>query len=445
MGGPWGLAHRYPRLVRGFAPDSPWRLEPAVTFLNHGSFGACPEPVMAARAAILEDLEANPMTALERAFEPRLDAARAEVAAFIRADPEGTVVVPNATAGVSTVLRSLRFRPGDELLTTDHEYNATLNALAAAADDAHARVVRASIPLPIRDPREVTEAILARVTPRTRLALVSHVTSPSGLVFPIEDIVRELDRMGVDTIVDAAHAPGMLPVDVASLGAAYWTANGHKWLCGPKVSAVLVIREDRRDRIRPLITSHGANDPRSDRPTLWRLFDWQGTQDPSPFLSLPFAIRLLATLHPNGWAGLMAENREAAVRTRRRLLEALGGEPIAPESMLGSMASVVLPRGLLATDEDARALRDSLTAEERIEVPVSPFPVPAARPSPTATPSTFFVRVSRQRYVEDSDVERLVEALARRGIGATKGNTNGDAAKATRRPGAAEPSGIVNA
>ncbi len=405
-------------VVRGFAADSPWRFDPSVSFLNHGSFGACPEPVIAARQAILEDLEANPMTALERAFEPRLDAARAEVAAFVGADPEGTVVVPNATAGVSTVLRSLRFRSGDELLTTDHEYNATLNALRAVADDNRARVVIARIGLPISDPREATEAILAAVTPRTRLALVSHETSPSGLVLPIAEIVRELDRLGVDTLVDAAHAPGMLPVDVRALGAAYWTANNHKWLCAPKVSGLLVVREDRRDLIRPLVTSHGANDPRTDRPRLWQLFDWPGTQDPSPFLTVPFAIRLLGDLHPERWPGLMAENHDGAVRARRRLLEVLGGEPLAPESMLGSMASVALPSGLLATDHDAVLLRDALAAEDRVEVPISPFPVPAARPSPEAAPEAFLLRVSWQRYVEDADVERLVEALARRGIAA---------------------------
>ena len=420
--------------MRGFATDCPWRFDPGITFLNHGSFGACPETVSAARAAILDELEANPMVPLERDFEARLDAARSEVASFLGADPEGTVVVPNATTGVSTVLRSLRFRPGDELLTTDHEYNATLNALAAAAEEARGRVVRATIRLPIHDPREVTEAILAAVTPRTRLALVSHVTSPTGLVFPIGDIVRELDRMGVDTLVDAAHAPGMLPVDVGALGAAYWTANGHKWLCGPKVSGVLVVRGDRRDLVRPLVTSHGENDLRSERPRLWRRFDWPGTHDPSPFLVLPFAIRLLGTLHADGWPGLMAENRDAATRTRRRLLEAVGGEAIAPESMLGPMAAVTLPGGLLATDDDAIAMRDSLAREDRIEVPISPFPVPAARPSAAARPTAFLLRVSRQRYVEDADVERLVEALARRGIAARRG----DAAPA-------KPSAIVSA
>ena len=414
--------------MRPFSPESPWRLDPGIVFLNHGSFGATPQPVQLARQAILEDLESNPMVALERAFEPRLDAARAEVAAFLNADPEGTVVVPNATAGVSTVLQSIRLRPGDELLTTDHEYNACLNALHRAAHEARATIVRVPILLPIRDPQEVTEALLAAVTPRTRLAMVSHVTSASGIVFPIEDIVRELDALGVDTLVDAAHAPGMVPVDVTALGAAYWTANNHKWLCGPKVSGLLVVREDRRHLVRPLITSHGANDPREDRPRLWQLFDWQGTQDVSAFLAVPFSIHLLGSLHPEGWPGLMAENHDATLRTRRRLLESFGTEPICPESMLGSMTSVGLPAGTLSSDTEARVLRDAMAIEDGIEVPISPFPVPAARASATTRASTYFVRVSRQRYVEDADVERLVEVLARRGIGRARAAASGPSA-----------------
>lgn len=402
--------------MRACGPDSPWRLDPSITFLNHGSFGACPVPVLEAQRALVDALEANSMTLLEREFEPRLDAARVAVCSFLGADPEGTVVVPNATTGVSTVLRSLRFRPGDEILATDHEYNAVLNAIGSVADEARARMVLAAVPLPIRDPAEVTEAILARVTPHTRLAVVSHVTSPTGLVFPIEDIVRELDRLGVDTLVDAAHAPGMVPLDVSGLGAAYWTANGHKWLCGPKVSGVIVVRADRRHLLRPLVTSHGLNDPRTDRPRLWQLFDWRGTTDPTPFLALPLAIETLRALHPDGWPGVMAENRAAAIRGRRRLLEALGGEAIAPESMLGSMASVALPPGLVSTDAEAAALRDSLALEDRVEVPISSWPVPAARPAASDLPRLALLRISLQRYVEDADIERLVAVLARRGI-----------------------------
>lgn len=398
--------------MRPYSPDSPWDFDPAVTYLTHGTCGACPRPVVEAQRAMLGELEANPIQFLTRDLEERWDAARRSIAGFLNADPEGLVGVPNATTGVATVLASLRLRQGDELLTDDHEYNATLNALDATAERSKARVVRVSIPLPIRHPEEVVEAFLAGVTPRTRLALVSHVTSPSGLVLPIETIVRELDRLGVETLVDAAHAPGMVPVDVSALGAAYWTANGHKWLCGPKSAGMLVVREDRRDGIRPLVTSHGHNDPR-DRPPLWKTFDWQGTLNPTAFLALPEAIRVIGELDPGGWPAHMAANRTLALEARSLLEDRLGLAPIAPESMIGSMASVRLPDVL---DEDgANEIARSLAADERIEVPIVAFPVPAAR-DPGAGPSANLVRISAQRYNEIGDYERLAYALVRRGL-----------------------------
>jgi isopenicillin-N epimerase len=411
--------------VLPYSTESPWDFEPGVTYLTHGTYGAAPRPVVEKRVALIRELEANPIAFLTREYEERLDAARREIAAFLRADPEGTVAVPNATTGVATVLESLRLRPGDELLTDDHEYNATLNALDAVAERARARVVRVSVPLPIRHPEEVVEALLAAVTPRTRLALISHVTSPSGLIFPIQTIVRELDRMGVDTLVDAAHAPGMVPVDVEGLGAAYWTANGHKWLCGAKSAGVLVVRDDRRDGVFPLVTGHGRNDDRGDRPRLWRQFDWPGTADPTAFLALPTAIHVVGGLQPGGWPAHIAANRELALGARRTLQDALGMDPIAPESMIGAMASVRLP---IALDEDgANAVARSVAAEERIEVPIVVFPVRAAR-APDA-PVTNLVRISAQRYNEPSDYERLADALVRRGL--------------ARSSAAAQPSGIV--
>ncbi len=400
------------RAVRPYSLESPWDFDPAITYLTHGTYGACPRPVVEAQRAMLQALEANPIQFLTRDLEDRWDAARQSITAFLHAEPEGLVGVPNATTGVATVLASLRLRPGDELLTDDHEYNATLNALDATAERARTRVVRVSIPLPIRHPEEVVEAFLAGVTPRTRLALVSHVTSPSGLVFPIETIVRELDQLGVDTLVDAAHAPGMVPLDVSALGAAYWTANGHKWLCGPKSAGVLVVREDRREGLRPLVTSHGHNDPR-DRPPLWKTFDWQGTLNPTAFLALPEAIRVIGGLHAGGWPAHMAANRALALEARSLLQERLGVAPIAPESMIGSMASVRLP---VTHDEDgANELARSLAHDERIEVPIVVFPVPAAR-APGAAPSTNLLRVSAQRYNELGDYERLAEALVSRGL-----------------------------
>ncbi len=272
--------------------------------------------------------------------------------------------------------------------------------------------MRVSFPLPIRHPEETVEALLAAVTPRTRLALVSHVTSPSALVLPIETIVRELDRLGVDTLVDAAHAPGMVPVDVRALGAAYWTGNGHKWLCGPKSAGVLCVREDRRSDVLPLVTGHGRNDTRTERPILWREFDWPGTADPTAFLALPEAIRVIGGLQPDGWPAHMAANRELALAGWRRLNDALALEPIAPESMIGSMASIRLREPL--DEAAADALTRALAAEDRIEVPVGPFPVRAARSAPDARPASTLLRISAQRYNEPADYDRLADALVRR-------------------------------
>ncbi|TAL06038.1 MAG: aminotransferase class V-fold PLP-dependent enzyme [Chloroflexota bacterium] len=398
--------------MRRFSPDSPWRLDPAITFLNHGSFGACPLPVLAHQRALIDELEAEPVAFLDTTIEARLDDARHVVARFLNADPDGLVFVPNATNGVSTVLRSLRFEPGDELLTTNHEYNATLNALAEVARAAGATVVTVQLPAEITSGDEVVEAVRAAVTPNTRLAMVSHITSPTATILPIEQIVRMLDDRGVDTLVDAAHAPGQVPVDVEALGAAYWTGNGHKWLCGPKGTGMLHVRADRRDRIRPLVISHGWNDPRSGRPRLWLEFDWTGTPDPTSYLTLPAAISTIRGLHPNGWPGLMGQNHQLAIDGRRLIADALGVTPRTPESMHGSMATIPLP--MTPSDEAARALKRALIDEDRIEVPISPFPVPAGRRDASAPPSAVVVRISAQQYNEIDDYARLADALVHR-------------------------------
>ena len=416
--------------MRPYSPDYPWDLDPTVTFITHGTYGACLRPVLEYQRGLIAELESNALRFLTRELEGRLDEARAAVAAFLNADPGGLVSVPNATTGVATVLGSLRLRPGDELITDDHEYNATLNALETVAERARARVVRVSIPLPIRHPEEVVEAFIAGVTPRTRLALVSHVTSPSGLVFPIETIVHELDRLGVDTLVDAAHAPGMVPVDLAALGAAYWTGNGHKWLCAPKGAGMLHVREDRRGGVLPLVTSHGRNDPREGRPALWKEFDWQGTGNPTPFLSLPEAIRVVGGLSPGGWPEHMAANRALTLRARAVLQDALGAEPIAPAEMIGSMAGIALPRPPSPLDDaSADALTIGLAEDDRIEVPINAFPVRAAR-APGAAPTSALLRISAQRYNEAADYERLADVLVRRGLASER---------SAGRSGVAEP------
>jgi isopenicillin-N epimerase len=388
---------------------SPWLLDPGVSYLNHGGFGACPTPVLEAQRAWRERMEAEPTRFLDRELEGHLDNVRLELARFLHGDPDGIAFVPNTTAGVSTVLASLRFQPGDELLAGNHEYNASLNALRAAAERDGARVVVAGVPFPIHDPAQIVEAYLEAVTPRTRLALVSQVTSPTALVVPVDALVHELDRRGVDTLVDGAHAPGMIEVDLGRLGAAYWTGNGHKWLCGPKTAAVLHVRADLRPGIHPLVVSHAANSPRRDRSAYRLGFDWPGTYDPSVILALPAAIRYVGGLDDDGWAGLMAANASLARGARDVLCEALDVPHPAPDAMLGSMASVPLP-DLAPSAGAAERLQSSLFEEHRIEVPIMPFPVRGAI-EPGAGPETLLVRVSAQRYNRPDEYAALAEIL----------------------------------
>jgi isopenicillin-N epimerase len=386
-----------------------WRLDPTITFLNHGSFGACPDAVLQRQRALRDWMEAEPVRFLDMELPGLLDDARAAIGRFLDADPEGIAFVPNATAGVNTVLQSLRFEPGDELLANDHEYNATLNAMRAVAARDGARVVIARIPFPIQDSGQALGPILDAVTARTRLVVVSQITSPTALILPVEELVTTLMDRGIDTLVDGAHAPGMVPLNLDRLDAAYWTGNGHKWLCGPKGAAVLWVRADRREGIHPLVVSHGANSPIVDRSRFRLEFDWTGTPDPTAYLTLPAAIEWMATF-AGGWPATMAANHELALAGRDRLAAALGIEPPAPDSMLGSMAA--LPLAGVPDEAAGKALGRQLLLEDGIEVPIGTWPVRAARLD-GAMPR-IVVRISAQRYNEPADYERLADALVRR-------------------------------
>jgi isopenicillin-N epimerase len=379
-----------------------WALDPQVTFLNHGSFGACPRAVLEAAQRVRERLEREPVRFLIGELEGLLDQARAEVAAFVGADTRDLAWVPNTTSGVSTVVRSLALAPGDELLTTDHAYNACRQALEHVAASAGAKVVAARVPFPITGPDAVVEALLAHVGPRTRLAMVDHVTSPTALVFPVARIVEELARRGVDTLVDAAHAPGMIPLELDRTGAAYTTGNFHKWLCTPKVAAFLHVRRDRQEHIHPLAISHGRNSPRTDRSRFLLEHDWTGTFDPAPYLCVPEALRFLEEQVPGGVAGWMRKSHETAVAARRMLCAALGVEPPCPDEMLGAMASVILPWSLPGeTACRFDPLQEALFSRHGIEVPVFPFPDDTQK----------LLRVSTPAYVTLDDVHKLVDAL----------------------------------
>ena len=382
-----------------------WPLERGVIFLNHGSFGACPAEVLRHQAALRAEMEAEPVRFLSRELDDRLDAARRALADFVGADPDDLAFVVNATSGVNAVLRSLAFRPGDELLTTDHAYNACRNTVDFVADRAGARVVVARVSFPVASPAEVVDAVMARVTPRTRLALLDHVTSPTALVLPIERLIADLAGRGVEVMVDGAHAPGMVPLDLRTLGAAYYSGNCHKWLCAPKGSAFLWVRRDRRPDVRPLTISHGANATRTDRSRFHLEFDWTGTSDPTAWLTVPAAIEYLGSLLPGGWPALMARNRALALEARQLVCTAAATPPPCPDEMVGSLASIVLPDGPPADIGWRRPdpLQRRLFDGWGIEVPVMSWPAAPRR----------LLRISAQLYNRRDHYARLAEALAK--------------------------------
>ncbi len=386
-----------------------WTLDPEVVFLNHGAFGACPRAVLEHQAGLRARLEANPVAFLARDLDDLLAAARRAIGAFVGADPDDLAFVPNATHGIATVMGAARLGPGDEIVVNDHEYNAALNAVRLAAARAGATVVSVAIPLPVEGPAAIADRILAAVTPRTRLVLVSHVTSPTALVFPVERLVAELESRGVAVLVDGAHGPGMLPLALDRLGASYYTGNLHKWCCAPKGAAFLHVRRDRQDGLRPLAISHAANDPRPTPSLFRREFDWTGTPDPTAFLGAPVALREIAALDPAGWPGVMAHNAALARTARRELLDAIGGEPLAPEAMLGAMAAVALsrPSPLPSTGEED-PLQRALLARFGIEVPVYAWP----REGDQAAPRVRLIRVSAHLHNAPEQYRALGAALA---------------------------------
>lgn len=379
-------------------------LDPRIRFLNHGSFGATPRVVLRRQDEYRERLESEPVRFYLRELPPLLDAARERLARFVGADPAHLAFVRNATEGVNSVLRSMPIERGDDLLVTDHEYNACRNVLDYVARERGANVVVAALPLPIRDPEEVVTCLAAAVTPRTRLLLIDHVTSPTGLVLPIARIVAAMKAKGVETLVDGAHAVGMVPLALEELGAAYYTSNCHKWLNAPKGAAFLFVRGDKLEEVRPAILSHGANAPTTSRSRFHLEFDWPGTADVTPWLCVPHAIEFLERVAPGGVAEVQARNRALALEARAILLEATGSEPIAPDSMIGSLAAVRIsdrPDAGAQGAFDTDPLQDRLLFEHGIEVPIVPFPRPPHR----------LVRVSAQLYNERSDYEALAAAL----------------------------------
>ncbi|HTV96040.1 MAG TPA: aminotransferase class V-fold PLP-dependent enzyme [Steroidobacteraceae bacterium] len=369
-----------------------WALDPAVAYLNHASFGACPRAVLDAQSALRLEMEREPVDFLSGSLPGRLEAARAELARFLGADAADLVFVANATSGVNAVLRSLALRAEDELLVTSHGYAACRKVVEFVAQRAGARVVTAQLPFPCPGAHSIVEAVLGAVSARTRIALIDHVTSPTALILPVERLVRELGARGIDVLIDGAHAPGMLPLRLSELGAAYYTGNAHKWLCAPKGAAFLHVRRDRQAGLHAHVISHGFE------AGFQAEFDWIGTIDPTPWLCIPEALRHLGGQLAGGWPQLMAANRRLALGARDLVLARLGIAAPAPDELIGAMASIPLPAGGSAAPPlDTRLLHDRLRARG-VEAWLHPHPVP-------------LLRVSAQLYNDLDQYERLAALL----------------------------------
>ena len=381
-----------------------WALDADRVFLNHGSFGATPTAVREDQRRWQDLMEDEPVRFFEDLMPDILHSTRKALAHLLSCDAEDLALVENATSGVNTVLRSLRFEPGDEILVPDHAYQACRNTIDFVAERWGANVVTVNIPFPIQHQDEVIGAVMDAVTNNTRLAMLDTVTSPTGLLMPYEALVARLEQKGVDVLLDAAHGIGMIPLNLDKLGAAYTTSNCHKWLCAPKGSAFLHVRKDKQALIHPLTISHGMTFPLGDTTRFRHEFDWTGTRDMSAHCALPAAIQHLESEIEGGWTAIMEHNHNLAIRGRDILCEALGLEKPCPDDMIACIATLILPStsqegGIPLHEPDP--LHTVLSDKYGIQIPVWSWASPRGR----------YIRLSAQLYNSEEEYRYLAWAL----------------------------------
>ncbi len=346
------------------ADPAAWMLDPEIVFLNHGSFGARARAVFDHQLAERRRLESEPVDWLDRRRGPAIEEARTRVAGFLGVPVSRFGFLTNASAAINAVLRSIRLEPGDEILTTDHAYGAVLRTLefVAAGSGAHLRI--APVPVPVPGPQAVIDAVASAIGPRTRLLVIDHVTSPTATIFPVFEIVQLARDSGVRVLVDGAHAPGMLDLDVAAIGADWYAGNLHKWIGAPLGAAFLHAAEG-TPPVHPPVISHFHHEPMAAE------FAWQGSRDFTPWITAPVAIDWLAAAGGrDGWSAVRRHNRVLAGWAGEMLAEAWGTRCTAPPAMRGSMATVELPPAWQGAAAAPESVRDDWFARHRVEVPV---------------------------------------------------------------------------
>ncbi len=372
-------------------------LREGIAFLNHGSFGACPRPVFEVYQRWQRELAAQPVEFLGRRLHDLLSVAREALAAYVGTAADNLVFVPNATHGMNIVARSLRLEPGDEVLGTTHEYGAVERTWRFICGQEGAQYRSQPIALPVDSPEALIEQLWAGVTERTRVLVISHITSPTALIFPIAAICRRAAAQGILTVIDGAHAPGQIDLALDALGADFYTGNCHKWLGAPNGAGLLYARPERQALLHPLVVSWGWQARKPGPSPFQDFFEWTGTADPSAYLSVPAAIAFQAQ---HDWPTVRAASHALAGQARQRVAALTGLEQICPDSLdwWAQMCTLPLP---LADSAAGEALKQRLWEEYQVEVPIVDWQ------------DRLFVRVSIQAYNSASDVDRLVDALAR--------------------------------
>lgn len=370
-------------------------LDPELAFLNNGSFGAVPRAVFDTQERMRRELEWSPVRFMNRAIEGGLREAMTPAAQFLGARAEDCVFVENASAGVNAVLRSLDLGPGDVILTTTHAYGAVLQAIRYVCSRTGARLVEAQVPFPLSGPEALMAAVESAWTDEVRMAVFDHISSATGLVYPVADLVALCRERGALSLVDGAHVPGHVPVELSALGADFWVGNLHKWLFAPKGCAVLRVAPEHRERVHPLVISHGY------RSGLAAEFDWIGTRDITAWLSAPASVEFLESL---GTDGVREWNFDLRRRGSELIRDEWGTEAPVPDGMLAAMATLDPPFHIPGDISAARAVEDALMDRHKIAVPVVPFG------------DRSWIRISTQIFNDLDDYQRLARAIGREGV-----------------------------
>ncbi len=368
-------------------------LDPNIVFLNHGSFGATLRPVFEEYQRWQRELERQPVEFLGRRFTELMRDARAALGAYVHANAADLVFTPNATTALNIVARSLRLNPGDEILTTDHEYGALDRTWRFICRKTGAVYKQHAIPVPVTTPADFVERFWSGVTARTRVVFLSHITSPTALTFPAQEICRRARAAGIISIIDGAHTIGQIPLHLEEIGADFYASNLHKWLCCPKGSAFLYARREMQNLVKPLIVSWGYE---SEKPGESRFIDeqeWTGTRDIAAYLATPIAIRFY---EEHRWDEVRAQCHALAQYARTRITALTGLPPLSPDSTEWYAQMLALP----LPPCDAAQLKARLYDKFHIEVPIVVW-----RDQP-------HIRISIQAYNSQEDVERLLQALA---------------------------------